>query len=136
MYHMVGFGSALHWLIYKNYNVYSTLHFITIEKILIESKSRSTSHSYWRFTILFQGRRIYLKRTWIRIKTIQIYNWDSTQTLKISMNTWETLFTKILQWKKVAEQGRRWPVIFFIIFLHSWNLQYREHKYQVGQRVM
>ena len=25
---------------------------------------------------------------------------------------------------------------FFIIFLHSWNLQYREHKYQVGQRVM
>lgn len=116
MYHMVGFGSAFHWLIYKNYTIYSILHFITIEKILIKSKSRSTSHSYWRFTILFQGRRIYLKRTWIRIKTIQIYNWDSTRTPKISMNTWETLFTKILQWKKVAEQGRRWPVIFYNIF--------------------
>lgn len=34
MYHMVGFDSALHLLLYKNYNVYSILHFITTVEVV------------------------------------------------------------------------------------------------------
>ena len=75
------------------------------------SRSRRISHIYWRFAILFQGRRIYLKQVRIRTKTIQIYKWDSTPTPNISMSNLEMLFTIILPWKTVARQWRWWHVI-------------------------
>ena len=86
MYHMIGFGTALkfHLLKYMNYHAYSI--FITIVGVVTIGVDVLVTVTE-DLPFFFQGRRIYLKKVRIRIKTIQIYKSDSTPTLKISMST-------------------------------------------------